>query len=369
MCLQCDQTLAAFPASASGAEPTKAEAFANRMAGVLNDAALALMLSVGHRTRLFDVLATLPPATSAEIAQAASLSERYVREWLGAMVTGAVVEFDPATKRYRLPPEHAESLTRASKANAGVAAQFIPVLAGVEDEILQAFVDGQGVPYSSYRDFHRVMAEESGQSVVAALGEHILPLAAGLHERLTAGIDVVDVGCGAGRAMLALAQAYPQSRFAGYDMSAEAIGMAIEEALRLGLKNVRFEVRDAADLEPAAYDLVTAFDAIHDQAAPANVLAAIHQALRPGGLFLMQDIKASSHVDQNLDHPLGTFVYTVSCLHCMSVSLASGGAGLGAAWGRELAVEMLADAGFGNVQVQELPHDPMNYYYLAPKAG
>jgi SAM-dependent methyltransferase len=137
----------------------------------------------------------------------------------------------------------------------------------------------------------------------------------------------------------------------------------------LGVTNVRFEVRDATDLERESYDLVTAFDAIHDQARPAEVLAAIQQALRPGGLFLMQDIKASSHVHQNMEHPLGTYIYTVSCLHCMSVSLANGGPGLGAAWGRELAVKMLGDAGFAQVRVEELPHDPTNYYYLAPKVA
>jgi 2-polyprenyl-3-methyl-5-hydroxy-6-metoxy-1,4-benzoquinol methylase len=119
--------------------------------------------------------------------------------------------------------------------------------------------------------------------------------------------------------------------------------------------------------EPERYDLITAFDAIHDQAAPRKVLKAIARAIRPGGVFLMQDIRASSHVHKNIDHPLGTFTYTVSCLHCMTVSLALGGEGLGAAWGEEKALELLAEAGFRQVEVQRLPHDILNNYYMAKK--
>jgi hypothetical protein len=99
------------------------------------------------------------------------------------------------------------------------------------------------------------------------------------------------------------------------------------------------------------------------------VLANIRRALRPDGLFLMQDIAASTHVHGNLQHPVGAFIYTISCMHCMSVSLAGGGPGLGAAWGKELALEMLADAGFDCVDVKQLPHDIMNYYYLAKPGG
>lgn len=346
----------------------KMNAFADKMVGVLNHSVLALMTSLGHRTGLFDAMSRLSgPASSHEIAAAAKLSERYVREWLGTMVTGGVVEYDPATHTYRLPPEHEALLTRAATPNnMAVATQFLAVLGSAEDEIVKAFAHGRGVRYEAYNRFHEVMAEESAQTVVAALHEYILPLVPGLTERLKAGIDVLDIGCGSGKAMIALAQAFPNSSFAGYDLSPEAVRCARDEAFRRGVPNVHFEDRDLTNLnEIDAYDLVTAFDAIHDQAQPDCVLSNIRAALRPTGVFLMQDIAGSSHLAGDLKHPLAPFLYGISCMHCMSVSLAYGGAGLGAMWGKERAQSMLHAAGFGEVTVKELPHDPINYYYIA----
>ena len=348
----------------------KAQAFGDRMLDTLNKAAAALMVSVGHRTGLFDTLVDLPHATSERIAKAAGLNERYVREWLGAMVTARIVDYDPAGGTYFLPREHAAFLTRAaSPNNLAVTAQFIPVLASVENEIVECFRNGGGVPYSSYPRFHEVMAEDSNQTVGAGLIDAILPLVPGLIERLREGIDVMDVGCGRGRALILMARTFPKSRFTGYDFSEEAVADAGAEAARQGLDNVRFEAQDAARIEePARYDLITAFDSIHDQAAPRKVLKAIASALRPGGVFLMQDIYASSHVHKNIEHPLGTFTYTVSCMHCMTVSLALGGEGLGAAWGEEEALELLDEAGFSQVEVKRLPHDIINNYYIAGRS-
>jgi ubiquinone/menaquinone biosynthesis C-methylase UbiE len=247
-------------------------------------------------------------------------------------------------------------------------AQWIPVLASVEDEIVSCFERGGGVPYSSYERFHAVMAEESDQSVVAVLLDQILPGVPGVVEALERGIDVLDIGCGSGRALNLMAKTYPRSRFTGYDLSSEGISAARAEAQSNGLTNVHFAVRDVSELEvDDAFDLITAFDAIHDQARPDAVLHGISRALRGGGLFLMQDIMGSSHVHEDRDNVMAPFLYTISCMHCMTVSLSADGAGLGAMWGKELACEMLAEAGFGDVRVQELPHDAMNYYYVARK--
>jgi 2-polyprenyl-3-methyl-5-hydroxy-6-metoxy-1,4-benzoquinol methylase len=348
---------------------TKAQQFTEQIVDTMNKAAVALMTSIGHQTGLFDTMANLPPASSERIARAAGLNERYVREWLGAMVAGRIIDYDAKNHTYFLPPEHAAFLTRAaSPNNLAVGMQFIPLLGAVESEILQAFANGGGVSYSSYPGFHRVMAEESDQTTVSAITTAILPMIPGLIVKLEAGIAVMDIGCGSGRALNRMAREFPQSSFTGYDFSEQAIQRARAEADQLGLTNVRFEVRDLTKLhESRRYQLITAFDAIHDQAQPRRVLKAIYEALTPDGIFLMQDIRASSHLHKNLEHSLGAYIYTISCLHCMTVSLALGGEGLGAAWGEEKALELLAEAGFANAEVRTLPHDIINNYYIAPK--
>ncbi|MGH7612563.1 MAG: class I SAM-dependent methyltransferase [Gemmatimonadales bacterium] len=350
----------------------KADEFGGQVLSALNNGALCLMMSVGHRTGLFDTMGESPPATSEEIAARGGLNERYVREWLGAMVTAGVVEVDSATARFSLPPEHAGFLTRVAAAdNMAVFAQYIAVLGGVEDDIVECFRTGGGVPYDRFQRFHAVMAEDSGQSVLSSLESHILPLVPGMTDRLASGIRVLDVGCGGGRIMNRLAELFPKSRFAGMDLSREAIDMARRQASQAGLRNIEFTVRDLSDFdetaEPGAYDFITTFDAIHDQAKPLSVLKGIHRALKREGVYLMQDIKGSTHVHNNIGHPIGTFLYTVSCMHCMTVSLAQGGEGLGAMWGEEKTREYLEQAGFRSIETHQLAHDIQNNWYVVTK--
>ena len=353
-------------------DQAKAEAFAGKVLTALNNGALCLMISIGHRTGLFDVMSQSPPARSNEIAARAGLNERYVREWLGAMVTGGVVGFDPVSSRYSLPAEHAAFLTRAAVAdNMAVFGQYIAVMGCVEDDIVECFRKGGGVPYEKFSRFHDVMAEDSGQSVLSSLESHILPLVSGLTERLASGIRVLDAGCGQGRILTRLAELYPQSRFVGMDLSREATGYARDEAARKGLENVEFIAVDLSAFdttaEPAAFDFVTTFDAIHDQGKPLNVLKGIHRTLKSDGVYLMQDISGTSHVDKDIEHPLGTFLYTISCMHCMTVSLAQGGEGLGAMWGEEQTREYLQKAGFRSITTHRLAHDIQNNWYVVTK--
>lgn len=354
-------------------DPAKAEAFASHVLAALNNGALCLMFSVGHRTGLFDVMSKLPAATSEEIATRAGLNERYVREWLGAMVTARVVEVDPrTTTRFALPAEHAAFLTRAAAAdNMAVFAQYIAVLGSVEDDIVACFRKGGGVSYDKYPRFHAVMAEDSGQSVLSSLESHVLPLVPGLSDRLAKGIRVVDVGCGSGRIMNRLADLYPKSRFSGIDLSPEAIESARSEAAQKGLRNTEFVVRDLSDFDQtidlAAFEFITTFDAIHDQAKPLKVLKGIHRALTADGVYLMQDIAGSSHVHEDIGHPLGPFLYTISCMHCMTVSLAQGGEGLGAMWGEKTTRQYLQRAGFRSIETHRLAHDIQNNWYVVRK--
>ena len=345
----------------------KAEAFAERLVGTLGEAALALMMSLGHRLELFDTLAQRSPVRSDTLAAATGLSERYLREWLAALVTAGVVDYDPAAGRYNLPPEHAAYLTRAaSPDNIAVTAQFISVAASVEDAMVARFRTGEGLHYGDFERFHAVMAEDSAQLVVAALIEHILPLVPALIGRLEAGIEVIDIGCGGGQALLCLADAFPNSRFLGVDLCTDAFATTLVEAQRRDLDNLRFEARDLARVEPLGqFDLVTAFDAVHDQKDPRALLHMVRNALRPGGVFLMQDIGGSCHLENNMGDPFAPLLYTISLMHCTPISIGQGGPGLGAMWGVETAEQYLGAAGFSRVQVHRLPHDPINAYFVA----
>ncbi len=354
-------------------DDNKASEFADRFMGNLNAAALSLMASIGYRTGLFDAMQGMAPATSQEIAEAAGLNERYVREWLGAMVTGRVVDvIDPDRLTYQLCDEHAAFVTRDAGAdNLAMFAQYVALLGSVEDDIVDCFRHGGGVAYDRYPRFHGVMAEESALTVIAGLEDYVLPLVSGLTDRLASGIKMLDVGCGQGRAITKLAGLYPNSSFVGLDLSDEAIACGRAEAAALGLENLTFRAQDLSDFDRTApeaeFDFITTFDAIHDQGQPLNVLKGICRALKPDGRYLMQDIKGSTNPHNNLDHPIGPFLYTVSCMHCMTVSLAQGGEGLGAMWGEEKTREYLALAGFNHVETNELAHDIQNNWYVITK--
>ncbi|HEX9640604.1 MAG TPA: class I SAM-dependent methyltransferase [Candidatus Krumholzibacteria bacterium] len=350
-------------------DQAKAEAFAGEIIGALNGACLSYLLSVGQRTGLFDKLAGLPPSTSDEIARATGLNERYIREWLGGMTAARILEHDPAKLTYWLPPEHAASLTRAAgPGNLATMSQYISLIGHVEDRVIEAFRNGGGVPYSAFPKFQELQREESAQIYDATLIDVTIPLVEGLVDRLGSGIDVADVGCGAGHAVNLMARAFPNSRFTGFDISEEGIGIARAEAKEWGLTNANFEVKDVSMLDGSpTFDFITAFDTVHDQAQPRRVLKGIADSLRPGGAFLCVDIQADSTHAGNLDHPLGVMLYTFSVFHCMTVSLALDGEGLGTMWGEQKARELMQEAGFKDITTARVEGDIMNNYYVARK--
>jgi 2-polyprenyl-3-methyl-5-hydroxy-6-metoxy-1,4-benzoquinol methylase len=215
-------------------------------------------------------------------------------EWLGAMTTGRVVDHDPYQLTFALPPERAAWLTTAaSPANLALQAQYVGLLALVEDKIVDCFRAGGCVPYSAYPKFQALMAQDSGAVYDAALIDVILPLVPGLVDELHAGIDVADVGCGSGHAVNLMATAYPGSHFIGIDTSDTGLAAGTAEAERRGLTNVQFQNQEAAGLSGSEqYNLITIFDAIHDQARPDLVLGNIARLLRPGGHYLCVEIAA-----------------------------------------------------------------------------
>ncbi len=344
---------------------TDPEAVAERVFGIVNDGAVCVLTSIGHELGLFETLGALPPATSAQVADAAGLDERYVREWLGGVVSTRFVEYRPEDQTYQLAPDHAAFLTGAGPDNLARQTRLVTLMAQVLPKVAERFRAGGGLSYDDYPNFHALMAAESAAVNDAALLDSIIPIT-GLTARLEAGISVGDIGCGEGHAINLLARAYPTSSFVGYDFSPDAITAARGEAAAWGLTNARFECRDVAALDvEAELDLVTAFDAIHDQAHPATVLANIRRALRPGGSFLMVDVNAQSNLEDNLDLPWASFLYAISMVHCMSVSLGQGGDGLGTVWGVQTAERMVREAGFEDVVVHDLEEDPLNVYFVA----
>ena len=332
----------------------------------LEGASVALMLDVGRRVGLFEALAATGAATSETLATRAGLNERYVREWLGAMVCGGLVEYDAGARTYLLPPEHAAVLIGSAPRNFALMAELFPLLSRVVPEVAEAFRTGAGVPYSAYQpDFTGLMDRRSRPRYDEMLFNGYLRLAEGLLPRLEAGIRVADIGCGTGYAIRLMASRFPRSTFVGYDASEPAIIEATVAARAASLPNASFVVEDVARLHSQTpFDLIMAFDAIHDQADPAGVLRGVRSALAPGGMFLMVDVCASSNLEDNVGVPMSPFLYTVSTLHCMSVSLAGGGPGLGTAWGHQLATRMLRQAGFTDVKLFERV-DATNSLYVA----
>ncbi|MDN5916422.1 MAG: methyltransferase domain-containing protein [Pseudonocardia sp.] len=358
------------PDSAAVPDKKQVRAFARHLFGVYTHGALAYMIDLGHRLGLFTAAAR-GPATSPELASRAGLDERYVREWLGAMVTAEIMTYHRDGASYTLPPEHAAALTGPSSKNMGPMAAMVTLLGRNLEGVEEAFRTGGGVPYDAFAPhFTGVMDELNRRPLDELLIEAWLPLVPGLTERLTSGVRVADVGCGTGHALAVLGTAFPASTFVGYDLAPEAIGRARAEVSDARLANVTFEVADVSALGPEQpFDVVFAIDAVHDQADPAAVLREVHDALVPGGTFVMIDMAASSDLDENVGNPFAPWIYSISTLHCMTVSLASGGAGLGAAWGEGLARRMLGEAGFGDVDAHPAPGQGLNLIYVTHRPG
>jgi 2-polyprenyl-3-methyl-5-hydroxy-6-metoxy-1,4-benzoquinol methylase len=358
----------------------RAEAFQQEMVTLLNQSALNLAVAIGYRTGLFEAMAEIGrPAAIATISEKSGADRRYVREWLAIMTAGGIVELvgkSGEAELYHLPPEHAACLVReAGNRNLAVYSQEIPILTlSAMEAVVEAFQHGDGLPYTAYPGFQAFMSELSNAKHREILVDKFLPTVAegDLVGELRRGIQVCDIGCGEGVALVLMAEAFPKSRFTGIDASPEAIAKASRLLETRSLPNAEFVIRDAATLMDdgtleGAFDYVVAFDAIHDQAAPKKVLAGIHRMLSENGLFSMVDIAAESDLASNLDHPMAPFLYTVSLLHCLPVGRYRGGEGLGMMWGRKKAVAYLEQAGFSQVEVIEMPHDAFNYHYLCRK--
>ncbi len=354
--------------------------FSEKMIQILNQGALNLAMGLGYRMGLFDAMDALKaPSPVSVISKAAGLNARYVLEWLGVMATGGIVILSrdsDGQDLFYLPKAHADVITRRSgNANLGVYTQEIPLLtASVYDAVADGFRTGQGISYDHYPRFQRFMGQLADAKHNQVLVDLFLPSVekGKMVEKLKRGISVCDLGCAEGVALILMAEAFPNSRFVGLDISEAILEKAEVNARAKGLRNITFLKEDAALLEDQrllhkTFDYVTAFDAIHDQTRPLEALKGVFTILKDGGVFSMVDIAAASELSRNMDHPMGMFLYTVSLMHCMPVGLMDGGSGLGMMWGREKAVSMLKKSGFDQVSVEEIPEDPFNLHFFCRK--
>lgn len=350
-------------------DETRAEAFVGKVLGDTGAANAVLLATIGDRLGLFKTLAAHGSVTSTELAALAGIDERYGREWLSGMTAAGYLDYDPAGGRFTLPAEHAPALAQEhGPLFFGGVHEMMSSWAGVVDRVIDAFRQGGGVPQSAY-DEHMW---EGLERFTAGWFENLLlpvwlPAMPRVRAALEAGVDVADIGCGRGRALIKLAEAYPVSRYVGYDVFEPAVEQARERARAAGVAGrVRFECRDAAGGLPDRFDVITTFDVVHDAVDPGGLLAAIRSALRPDGTYVCVDINCSDRIEDNAG-PLGTLFYTASLLYCMTTSLAHHGEGLGTCGLPEVKLRSLcADAGFADVRRVPLDNPFNNLYEITP---
>ena len=348
-------------------QPDAIEQFVGKALGDLAGTMSVLLASIGDRLGLFRALSEAGPLTAEEVAERSGTHVRYTREWLAGMTAAGYLHHDPEQATFRLPAEHAPVLAAEDGPVffGGVWEEVTGALPQLE-AVTAAFITGGGVPPDRYGPtFWRGLERFTATWFANQLLPVWIPAVPAVQALLERGCDVADVGCGAGRALITLAQAYPDSRYVGYDALPANIVRAERHAAEAGVGDrVRFVARDAASGLPDPADVVLTFDVVHDAADPLGLLKAIRAALRPGGHYLCLDINASARIEDNVG-PLGTLFYGFSVLYCLTSSLGLGGAGLGTCGFNEIvATELGRRAGFSSFRRVPLDN-PFNILYEA----
>jgi SAM-dependent methyltransferase len=345
----------------------KLQAFMGR---VVTDAAAALsapLVLVGDRLGLYQAMASSGPVTSQELAAQAGLNERYVREWLLNQTASSYVEYDPTSGRYALPPEHAMALTDTTSP-AYVGGLFYIVEAGlkVQERIAQAFQTGEGLAWGDQApELYPATERVFRPGYAAHLVQSWIPALDGVQERLQAGARVADVGCGYGASTILLAQAFPRSRFSGFDPH----GPSIETARRVAKKadvneRVTFEVASAQDFPGTNYDLVAFFDCLHDMGDPVGAIAHTAQALAPDGTVLLVEPMAAETIEGCMN-PVARLYSAGSVFICTPNAIASGEMALGNQVPERHLHEIVAAGGLS--QFRRATETPFNRIFVARK--
>jgi 2-polyprenyl-3-methyl-5-hydroxy-6-metoxy-1,4-benzoquinol methylase len=346
----------------------KAMQFAGRVVNDMGGALTATLGYIGDLLGLFRAMEGSVRLSSAELASRTNLNERYVREWLRAMTAAEYVEYDSAEDRYWMTPEQALVLTNEdSPMFAGGGLQSVVPTIEQAPRVVDAFRRGGGIPYGEmHGHVHCGIERTFRPGYVNFLTSHWLPSIPGLVEKLQGGARAADIGCGRGQSTVRMAKAFPASSFTGVDYHGDSIGAAMKLANDEGVANIRFVQASAeAIASMGPFDLVTSFDCIHDMTDPAGTLRTIRAAMADDADYLWSEPNASHDPVQNRN-PIGRFMHSISPLHCLTVSLAHGGAGLGTVIGEKGARELAAAAGFSTFE--RLPiDDPFNQFFWLRK--
>lgn len=341
-----------------------------RQVGTDFGAALTVALAfIGDRLGLFKLLASGEPMTSAQIAQRCGLNERYVREWAATMAAAGYLEYEPAGAIFHMTAEQAMVLSREDNTFfTGGAFQYAVACYRQIDKLMNAFRDGGGVPFTDFgSDIVEAIERLFHCGYEAWVADQWIPALPALKAKLDAGAEVAEVGCGAGQCIVPVAAAFPNSKFTGFDVDAASLVRARIKAASAGIADrVAFKQIPAESIPDAdRFDLVMAFNCIHDMANPRGALAGIRHALKAGGTLLWSEAEAGDRLEDNLT-PIGRTMYGASTMHCMTVSLAQGGEGLGSVIAKGLAQTLVNEAGFASFTLLPIKN-PFHQIFVACK--
>ena len=339
----------------------------------------AISMYVGHELGLYRALATAGPLTAAELAAAADIDARYAREWLEQqLVSGLLASTDapgigptdPEARRFELPAAHVEVLVNGDSLAYAVPFTGFVVGAGqTMDAVLQAYRTGEGVSFGGYGDTIRhAQADANRPQFVNLLGSAWLPAMPDIVARLAADPPalVADVGCGTGWSSISLAKAFPQARIHGIDLDEASIADARRNAEVEGVADrITFEVRNAADAPPGAYDLVCMFESLHDTGRPIDVLAALRSMAGPDGTVFIVDEKVADEFTGPTEDPVERLMYAASAMHCLLVGRSEPhDHAVGTMLREPLFRRLAADAGYRSVEVLPIENDLFRFYRL-----
>jgi SAM-dependent methyltransferase len=337
--------------AATEIDPDKLEAFMGQAVTDMGAVISAPLFLIGERLGLYKAMAGHGPMTSQEVAEAAGVAERSVREWLRNQAAGGYVTYDADADAYELPPEQAMALADEESPFYLLGAyELIASLYADEEKITAAFRSGDGMGWHEHD--HRLF-EGTERFFRPGYKGHLvaewIPALEGVEEKLHEGAKVADIGCGHGASTVLMAEAFPESEFHGFDYHPASIERAREAAAEAGIDNTDFEVATAKDYPGTGYDMVAVFDCLHDMGDPVGASTHIHDTLAPDGTWLIVEPFAGDRVEDNLN-PVGRVFYGASTMICTPASLDQEvGLALGAQAGEKRLAEVIKSGGFSDV--------------------